>query len=439
MFITRKSLSRRAILRGMGATVALPLLDAMVPALTATARTAANPVRRFGTVFVGLGERPSHWRPATDGVNFEMSPILKPLEKFREHMTVVSELCTPINGHAATAAAWSTGALAKATVAEDVLLGPSIDQIVAKAIGGDTVFPSIEVCTEDVTGYLGGCDPAYACAYINTTSWSNPTTPLPMEINPRMLFERIFGRAGTAAQRLAALQTDRSILDSVRDDVRELQSGLGQRDKGRLGDYLENVREIEARIQRAEKQNASSSVTAPDAPVGIPDQFSEHMTLMFDLLAVAWQADTTRVFSYMLNRDVSQRVYPEINITEPHHAMSHHGKDAKKLDGLVKLNTWQVSLFAKFVEKLANTPDGDGSLLDHSVIFWGSGMSESDLHYRLDLPTLLMGRGNGLYKGNRHQVADKETPIGNFLVDIAQKFGADVDKMGLSKGRLDVV
>ena len=438
MFISKTSISRRAVLRGVGATIALPFLDAMVPALTAQARTAANPVRRFGTVFVGLGERPSHWRPATEGVNFEFSPILKPLEGFRDHITVVSDLATPINGHAPTAAAWSTGVLAKATIAEDVLLGPSIDQLVAKQIGRDTVFPSLEVCTEDVTGYLGGCDPAYACAYINTTSWANPTTPLPMEINPRTLFERLFGRAGTAAQRQAAQQLDRSILDSVRDDVRELQAGLGRRDQGRLSEYLDNLREIEQRIQRAEKQNATS-VDVPDAPVGIPEQFSEHMMLMFDLLAVAWQADMTRVFSYMLNRDVSQRVYPEIAISEPHHAMSHHGKDQRKLDGLVKLNTWQVSLFAKFVDRLAKTPDGDGSLLDHSVIFWGSGMSESDLHFRLDVPTLLVGKGNGLYKGNRHQAAGKETPIGNFLVDVAQKFGVEVDRMGLSTGRYEVI
>ena len=438
MFIHKSFISRRAVLRGVGATIALPFLDAMVPALTAQARTAANPVRRFGTVFVGLGERPSHWRPPTEGVNFEFSPILKPLEGFRDHVTVVSDLATPINGHAPTAAAWSTGVLAKSTIAEDVLLGPSIDQLVAKSIGRDTVFPSLEVCTEDVTGYLGGCDPAYACAYINTTSWANPTTPLPMEINPRTLFERLFGRAGTAVQRQAAQQLDRSILDSVRDDVRELQAGLGRRDQGRLSEYLDNVREIEQRIQRAEKQSATS-VEVPNAPVGIPEQFSEHMMLMFDLLAVAWQADMTRVFSYMLNRDVSQRVYPEIAISEPHHAMSHHGKDQRKLDGLVKLNTWQVSLFAKFVDRLAKTPDGDGSLLDHSVIFWGSGMSESDLHFRLDVPTLLVGKGNGLYKGNRHQAAGKETPIGNFLVDVAQKFGAEVDRMGLSTGRFEVI
>jgi hypothetical protein len=438
MFVLRKSLSRRSVLRGIGATVALPFLDAMVPALTAQARTAANPVRRFGTVFVGLGERPSAWRPPTEGVNFELSPILKPLDPFREHLTVVSELCTPINGHAPTAAAWSTGALAKSTIAEDVLLGVSIDQVVARHIGRDTVFPSLEVCTEDVTGYLGGCDPGYACAYINTTSWANETTPLPMEINPRTLFERLFGRAGTPAQRLAALQTDRSILDSVREDIAELEQGLGNRDRTRLSEYLDNVREIEQRIQRAEKQNASS-IEVPDSPVGIPEVFSEHMMLMFDLLAVAWQADLTRVFSYMLNRDVSQRVYPEIEISEPHHAMSHHGRDQKKLDGLIKLNTWQISLFGKFVERLKNTPDGDGSLLDHSVILWGSGMSESDLHYRIDVPTLLVGRGAGLYKGNRHQVTAKETPIGNFLVDVAQKFGAEVDKFGLSTSRLEVV
>jgi hypothetical protein len=438
MFVTKMSLSRRSVLRGIGATVALPFLDAMVPALTAQVKTAANPVRRFGTVFVGLGERPSAWRPATEGVNFELSPIIKPLEPFREHLTVVSDLCTPINGHAPTAAAWSTGALAKSTIAEDIKLGQSIDQVVARHIGRDTVFPSLEVCTEDVTGYLGGCDPGYACAYINTTSWVDETTPLPMEINPRTLFERLFGRAGTPAQRLAALETDRSILDSVREDVAELQSGLGNRDRTRLSEYLENVREIEQRIQRAEKQTASS-IEVPEAPVGVPEVFSEHMMLMFDLLAVAWQADMTRVFSYMLNRDVSQRVYPEIDISEPHHAMSHHGRDPKKLEGLIKLNTWQVSLFGRFVERLKNTPDGDGSLLDHSVILWGSGMSESDLHYRIDVPTLLVGRGAGLYKGNRHQVAGKETPIGNFLVDVAQKFGAEVDKFGLSTGRLEVI
>ena len=369
-----------------------------------------------------------------------MSPILKPLEKFREHMTVVSELCTPINGHAATAAAWSTGALAKATVAEDVLLGPSIDQVVAKAIGGDTVFPSIEVCTEDVTGVSGRLRSGLRLRLHQHHVVVHPHDPAadgnqPADAVRAHLRARRHGRASVWRRcRPTAASSTRCATTCA-----SCRRGLGQRDKGRLGDYLENVREIEERIQRAEKQNSSSSVTAPDAPVGIPDQFSEHMTLMFDLLAVAWQADVTRVFSYMLNRDVSQRVYPEIDITEPHHAMSHHGKDAKKLDGLVKLNTWQISLFAKFVEKLANTPDGDGSLLDHSVIFWGSGMSESDLHYRLDLPTLLMGRGNGLYKGNRHQVAEKETPIGNFLVDVAQKFGADVDKMGLSKGRLDVV
>jgi len=438
MFITRMSLSRRSVLRGLGATIALPFLDAMVPALTATEKTAANPIRRFGTVFVGLGERPSAWRPQNEGVNFELSPILKPLEAYRDHITVVSNLCTPINGHAPTAAAWSTGALAKSTIAEDVRLGVSVDQVVARRIGGDTVFPSLEVCTEDVTGYLGGCDPGYACAYINTTSWADATTPLPMEINPRTLFERLFGRAGTAAERLAALQTDRSILDSIRDDVKQLQHGLGARDQTRLGEYLDNVREIEQRIQRAEKQT-TTSITVPEAPVGVPAVFSEHMMLMFDLLAVAWQADMTRVFSYILNRDVSQRVYPEIDISEPHHAMSHHGKDPKKLDGLVKLNTWQIKLFSKFVERLRTIPDGDGSLLDHSVILWGSGMSESDLHYRIDVPTLLVGRGACLYKGNRHQVAAKETPIGNFLVDVAQKLGAEADTFGLSTGRLDVI
>ncbi len=437
MFITKKSLSRRTMLRGMGATVALPFLEAMVPAMTATAQTAANPVRRFGTVFVGLGERPGYWTPKTTGQNFELSPILKPLEPYRDHLTVVSELCTPINGHAPTAAAWSTGALAKQTIAEDVLLGASIDQVVAKQIGGDSVFPSLEVCTEDFTGYIGGCDVQYACAYMNTVSWANETTHLPMEINPRTVFERMFGRAGTARQRLAAMRKDRSILDSVRTDVAELQSGLGARDRTRLGEYLDNVREIEQRI-RAPRGRARRRVSVPDAPVGVPEVFSEHMTLMFDLLAVAWEADITRVFSYMLNRDASQRVYPEIGLSMPHHAMSHHGREEARINGLIKLNTWQIELFGKFVDKLAKTPDGDGSLLDHSVILWGSGMSESDLHLRLDVPTLLVGKGAGLYKGNRHLAAPKETPIGNFLLDIAQKYGAEVDTFGLSTGRLEV-
>ena len=438
MFITRKHLSRRAVLQGMGATLALPFLEAMAPALIPTANAAANPKqRRFGVAMVPLGERPGYWTPKGVGANFEFSPILKPLEPFRNHMTVISNLCNPLDGHAVSVGAWLTGAIPKRTIAEDVLAGTSIDQVVARQIGQETVFPSIELATEDFTGYIGGCDPAYSCAYMNTISWRNPTTPLPMEINPRIVFERMFGRPGTSAQRLERMAKDRSILDSIKADVTDLEGGLGKRDRVRLNDYLENVREIERRIQRAEKQ-ATTDVKVPDAPIGIPESFEEHAMLQFDLLALALEADITRVFSYMISRDASQRVYPNLGLTEPHHSMSHHGGNEEKIANLVKVNTYHISLFGKFLEKLRSTPDGDGSLLDHSLILWGSGMSESNTHSRLDIPTMLVGGGAGLMKGNRHIQAAPQTPFSNLLLDLAQKFGAESDKYGISNGRLEV-
>ena len=438
MFVTKMSLSRRTVLRGMGATLALPLLEAMVPALTATARTAASPLRRFGVVFVPLGERPGFWTPAGVGSNFEFTPILKPLEPHRDRVTIISETCDPLDGHAVTVAAWLTGSIPKRTIAEDVHAGRSIDQVIARQIGQETVFPSLELATEDFTGYIGGCDTQYACAYMNTLSWANETTPLPMEINPRIVFERMFGRAGTAAQRLDRMRTDRSILDSVRDDVKDLEGGLGPRDRSRLADYLENVRELEQRIQRAEKQSATD-VTIPDAPVGIPEAFEDHVALMYDLLALAYEADVTRVFTFMMSRDASQRVYPNIGINEPHHSMSHHGNNPEKLANLVKLNTYHVSLFSKFVDKLAATPDGDGSLLDHSLILYGSGMSESDTHSRLNLPIALIGGDGGRQKGNRHVRAEKETPLANVMLSLADRFGVEMDKFGtLSTGRQEL-
>jgi hypothetical protein len=439
MFINKNNaLSRRTVLRGMGATLALPLLEAMVPALTATARPAANPQRRFGVVFVPLGERPGYWTPTKVGADFDFSPILKPVEPLRHSLTVVSELCDPLDGHATTVAAWLTGSIPKRTIAEDVHAGISIDQLIAKTIGQDTVFPSLEFATEDFTGYIGGCDTQYACAYMNTLSWASPTTPLPMEINPRISFERMFGRAGTATQRLERLKNDRSILDSVTESTLRLQRGLGDRDRSRLSDYLDNVREVEKRIQRAEKQ-ATTDVTVPDAPIGIPESFEEHVALQFELLTLAYQADLTRVFSFMMSRDASQRVYPNLEIAEPHHSMSHHGNNPQKLANLVKLNTWHVALYGKFLQRLHDTPDGDGSLLDHSLILFGSGMSESDTHSRLNVPTLIAGHGAGLVKGNQHHQAPKETPLANLMLDFANKFGVDTNKFGISTGRFDLV
>jgi hypothetical protein len=439
MFITKKHVSRRSVLRGMGIAMGLPFLEAMSPALVATAKAAANPKqRRFGVAMVPLGERPGYWTPNTTGANFEFSTILKPLEPFRDHMTVISNLCNPIDGHAVSVGAWLTGSTPKRTIAEDVLAGTSIDQVIAGQIGQETVYPSLELATEDFTGYIGGCDPAYSCAYMNTLSWRNPTTPLPMEINPRIVFERLFGRPGTSAQRLERMAKDRSILDSVKQDVADLATSLGPRDRNRLDAYLENVREIERRIQRAEKQ-ATTEIAVPDAPIGIPESFEEHAMLQFDLLALAYEADVTRVFTYMISRDASQRVYPNLGLTEPHHSMSHHGGNTEKIANLVKLNTYHISLFGRFLDKLRSTPDGDGSLLDHSLILWGSGMSESNTHSRLDIPTLLAGGGAGLIKGNRHLQMAPQTPFANLLLTLSDKHGVQAERYGtLSTGRLEI-
>ncbi len=323
MFISKMALPRRTVLRGMGATLALPFLEAMVPALTATAQTAANRPRRFGVVFVPLGERPGFWTPKTVGADFEFTQILKPIEKFRQHVTVVSELCDPLDGHATTVSAWLSGAIPKKTFAEDVYSGETVDQVIARKIGQDTPLPSLELATEDFTGYVGGCDTQYSCAYMNTISWSSATSPVPMEINPRVVFERLFGRPGTSAQRQQRMQTDKSILDSLGDDVKDLERGLGTRDLGRLNEYLDRVREVERRIQLSE-QTQANSVLAVDAPLGIPETWEEHALLMYDLAALAYQADITRVLTYMKAKDASMISYTNLGVSEPHHSTTHH-------------------------------------------------------------------------------------------------------------------
>jgi Protein of unknown function (DUF1552) len=438
MFVTKRSVSRRTVLKGVGATLALPFLDAMVPAATALAKTAAQPARRFGAVFVPMGERPSHWTPAQTGAGFEFSPILKPLENFRESLVLVSNLDRPPGGtHAVSTSTWLTGSAPKRTEAEDFYAGTSLDQLVAGVIGKDTVFPSLEIATEDQAGYIGACDVGYSCAYMSTIAWKGPTTPLPMEINPRVIFERMFGRPGTPEDRLARMRADQSILDSVRQDVASLQRGLGARDRGRLNDYLEHVREIESRIQRAERQT-SEELRVPDAPVGVPTSFEEHVGVLFELMAVAYEADLTRVFTFMMNREASQVVFPNLDINEPWHHISHHGNEPEKLAALVKINTWQIELFGRFLERLRSTPDGDGSLLDHSLIVWGSGMSDSNAHSALDVPLLLVGKASGRMKGDRHIAAPKQTQLANAMLDLAQKFGAEIDQFGVSTGRLEL-
>jgi hypothetical protein len=433
-FLTGKRVSRRHILRGVGAGLALPMLDAMVPAARAIAQEAVAP-KRFGAVFVPHGERPGFWNPSTVGPGFEPSVILEPLRPHLRELTIVSQLANPIAGHGVTVASWLSGTIPKRTVAEDVRAGKTIDQVIADKIGRDTVFKSIEAATEDFTGYIGGCDPAYACAYFNTLAWRSETEPLPMEINPRNLFERLFGRPGTAAQRQERMRTGRSILDSVQGDLARLQRDVGPADRSRLGDYLDHVRETEQQIARAESK-AGGDVHVPDAPVGIPESFAEHVGLQFELIALAYEADLTRVFTFMLSRDVTQRTYPEIGITEPHHAMSHHQGNEEHKRLLVKLNTYHITLFEKFIARLASTPDGDGTLLDNSMVLWGSGMSESNNHERTDLPTLLVGGFGG--RGSLHVQAARETPIANMMLSLGQHFGVEMDSFGISTGTVAI-
>jgi hypothetical protein len=335
-----------------------------------------------------------------------------------------------------SAAGFLTGVWPKRTEAEDVHANTTIDQVVAQQIGQDTPLPSLEVATEDFTGYVGGCSPGFSCAYLNTISWSSPTTPLPMEINPRAVFERLFGVAGTAAQRQARMQKERSILDSVTEEASSLEHGLSPRDRVRMTDYLDNLREIERRIQKQEARGATQ-VDAPNAPVGIPDSFDEHVAILFDLLAVAYQADITRVFTFMMSRELSQRTYPQIGVTEQHHSVSHHQNNPVKMAECVKINTYYVGMYAKFLEKLRSTPDGDGSLLDHSLILYGAGMADSNVHATDPLPVIAVGGGVGT--GHRHIELAKRTPVGNFWRNIAEKFGKPMDTFGDSTGKTDVL
>jgi hypothetical protein len=438
MFISKLSLPRRTFLRGVGAAVALPFLEAMVPAMTAVAKTAANPPRRWGAVFFPNGAIMEQWSPATTGAGFDFSPSLKPLEGFRDSLVVVSNLTragTTAGDHAVSAAGWLTGVYAKRTEAEDVRASTTIDQIVAKQIGQDTPFPSLELATEDFTGYVGACTVGFSCVYANTICWSSPTTPLPMEINPRVVFERLFGEPGTAEQRRAQRQRDLSILDVITEEANALRRGLGARDRTRLGEYLDNVREIERRIQRSE-EHSQTDATTPTAPVGIPDSFEEHVGLMFDLMAVAYQTDLTRVASFMMSRELSQRTYPQIGVSDQHHGVSHHGNDPEKIAKVARINTYHARLFATFLEKLRSTSDGDGSVLDHSLIVFGGGMGNPNQHATGPLPMVIAG--GTVPRRNRHLQLPPGTPVGNLWRTVANAYDNPLEKFGESNGTVDL-
>ena len=430
MFLAQKALPRRTFLRGLSTVVALPFLDAMAPALKAAPRAP----KRLGFVYFPNGAIMDNWIPKTEGAGFEFTPTLAPLAPYKDQLVVVGNLAragTTIGDHAVAAAGWLTGVYAKKTEAEDVLAGPTIDQLIAKQIGQETVFPSLELATEDFTGYIGGCTPGFSCAYMNTLCWTSPTTPVPMEINPRVAFERMFGRAGSSAQRQAHQAEDRSILDSVSQEAAHLRAELGPRDRARLGDYLEHIREIEQRIARRQA-HADSVEATMDTPQGIPESFEEHVALMFELQTVAYQADLTRVVTFMMSREASQRTYPQIEVDEPHHTLSHHGNDPIKKERNARINLYHLQQFAKFVEKLRTTPDGDGSLLDHSLIVYGAGMGDGNMHATDPLPLVAVGGLAG--RGHRHLLQKPKTPVANLWLGIADQFGVNIDHLGNSDG-----
>jgi hypothetical protein len=440
MFVTRKHLPRRTFLRGMGVSLALPLLESMVPARTLLAQTAARPFPRLGFVYVPHGAIMDKWTPAQTGAGFEFTPILKPLEPFRRHVNVVTGLghqaADTTAVHSLSPTTWLSGVRPKATQGVDAFAGITADQIAAEAIGQESSLPSMEIATEDHSGLIGSCDRDYGCIYMNTLSWRTPTTPLPMEINPRKVFERMFGQGGSASDRVARIKEDRSILDALIKEASGLQSRLGASDRQTLTQYLDNVREIERRIQRAEKVQSDEALLLPERPAGVPFDFEEHVRLMYDLMLLAYQADISRVVTFMVSREVSNRTYTQVGVSDGHHAISHHQNRAEKMEKNVRIQTFNVGMLAEFVGKLEKTPDGDGSLLDRMALLYGSNMSNSNAHDHFPLPNLVMGGANGRLKGGRHLRYPDRTPMTNLLVSMLGKVGVRQEKLGDSTGEL---
>ena len=445
MIVMKKRVSRRAVLRGLGATLALPLLDAMVPAFGPIRLSAASPARRLATVYVPNGIIMNQWTPAIEGAGFELTPTLSALAPFRDRLLVLSGLvhqtAYPLPGegagdHARAAACFLTGVHPKKTEGADIRAGLSMDQIAAQHVGAETQLASLELGC-DPNYFLGACDAGYSCAYGNTLSWRTATTPLPVEINPRAVFERMFGNAEdtSAAARRLRIQEDRSLLDAVLQDVARLQSSLGAGDRAKLAQYVDAVRDIERRIQKVEQQSARE-LPLIEKPAGIPDSYADHVRLMFDLQVLAFQTDLTRVTTFIMAREVSSRTYPELGIPDPHHPISHHQDDATKIEKLAKINAFHVSLFAHFLDRLRETNDGDGSLLDHAMIMYGCGISDSNQHLHDNLPVLVAGGGAGQISGGRHLRFANGAPMTNLLLTLLDKMGVPVDSLGDSSGKI---
>jgi hypothetical protein len=439
MIITKKALPRRTFLQGVGATMALPLLDAMIPSMTALARTPAEPVRRLGFVYMPMGCDLPRWTPPGEGRLTELSPALQSLAPVVDQLTVISnmELRNAYPGtHATSNAAFLSAATAKWTESTDYYLGTTIDQIAAKQIGNQTLLPSLEL-SMDLLQTVGQCDNGYACVYQNNLSWSSPTTPLPAEAHPRIVFERLFGEGGSAADRQAALRRRASLLDSVKDDMLRLQRSLGPEDRTRVDQYLDTVREVERRIQKAESATADGGLPDLDRPAGVPAAYADHARLMFDLQVLALQGDVTRVITFQLARETSNRTYPEIGVPDPHHPLTHHGNDPDKIAKMAKINAFHVSLFAYFLGKLKATPEGDGTLLDHSLYLYGSGMGNPNIHDHVNLPVLVAGGAAGRVKGARHIKYAEPTPLANLHLTLLERVGVRMDAFADSKGKVD--
>ena len=441
MIITKMALPRRTFLRGMGVSVALPLLDAMVPALSAMSRTAANPISRVGFYYVPNGVIMDAWLPKGEETSWEISPTLAPLAPFRDRMVVVSGLAnkpaTQVTGgvHSRCQTSWLCGVPLNPTEGADIRAGVTLDQLAANKLGEQTSLRSLELCTEPT--YLGAiCEQGTSCVYSNTFSWRSPTAPMPMEDNPRVVFERLFGEGGSAAEQAARARTDRSILDWIRGEMHSLQGGLGGSDRTTVNDYLEAVRDVERRLQKEERRMSESPFEAGNPPERVPEVLDGNTRLLLDLQVLAWRADITRVVSFMIRREQSQATYPQFGVVLGHHELSHHQNNTEKLGGNIKVNTHHMTQFAEFVKKLNDTPDGDGSLLDHSMMFYGAGMGDPNVHNNFHVPALLVGGGCGQLKGGRFLKAAKETPLMNLGLSLLDKLGVEVDSVGDSTGHL---
>lgn len=443
----KNSLSRRTLLKGAGTAIALPLLDAMIPAMSSLASTPAAPsrLRRLGYVYIPMGFNPAEWTPdgpqRGDVALGELPSSLQSLESVKEHVAVLTgmELQNAYPGsHATSNAAFLSAARAKRTESSDYYLGATVDQIAAKHIGQQTQLPSLELAM-DLLNNIGQCDNGYACVYQNNLSWSSPTQPLPSEAHPRLVFETLFGDGGTPAQRQAAIRERASLLDSVTTEMKRLQLRLGAADRNRVEEYLDSIREVERRIQRAEANVLENELPDLDRPVGVPAEYAEHARLMFDLQVLAFQGDITRISTFQLAREASTRTYPEIGVPEPHHPITHHGKNPEKLAKVAKVNQFHVSLFAEFLEKLAAVPEGEGTLLDHSLLMYGSGMGDGDAHDHTNLPVIVAGGAAGRMRGGRHLVYDQPTPLANLHLTLLNKVGVPLETFADSDGRVDTL